>query len=105
MIAANLVCLVQCVVFVSVEGIFLCLHESRNAFGSWIYYEGFKKNQMHFWVWGVVVCEVFPLFPSLVHIISYFFFCPLVCFVDRFYKTNHFFFFLSRNAQLSDYSE
>lgn len=29
-------------------------------FGSWMYYEVFKKNQMHFWVWGVVVCEAFP---------------------------------------------
>lgn len=30
-IAANSVCLLQCDVFVTVKGIFLCLHESRNA--------------------------------------------------------------------------
>ena len=35
-------------------------------FGSWMYYEAFRKNQMHFWVWGVVVCEAFsPRVPEL----------------------------------------
>lgn len=42
-------------------------------FGSSIYYEVFKKNQMHFWIWRVVVCEAPPLL-SLAHIlVSYFF--------------------------------
>lgn len=65
-------------------------------FGSSIYYEVFKKNQMHFWFWRVVVCEApppsFPCSHLLLLFLSFFcpqaFFHPLVCFVDQVYKTN-----------------
>lgn len=40
-------------------------------FGSSEYYELFRTNQMHFWVWGVVVCH--PPSYSLAHVSSSFF--------------------------------
>lgn len=94
-IAANSVCLVQCVVFVTVEGIFLCLHDSRNAFWQFDLLWGLQKEPNAFLV--LESCGMWsppPSFPCshLLLFLSFFcpqaFFHPLVCFVDQVYKTN-----------------